>query len=77
MSQDKTTDLAALLAEALDLCVRAQKLDEQDLHAVMRDNFRLTEDHIASKSLTPWLWVRDQYDRDLAEWETRARRALS
>lgn len=68
--------LAVLLAEALDLCVRARKLDEQDMHAVMRENFELTPDHPASRSLTPWLWVRNQYDRDLADWETRARKAL-
>lgn len=77
MADSKTTNLAVLLAEALDLCVRARKLDEQDLHAVMRDRFSLTEDHVASKSGTPWLWVREQYDSDLADWESRARKALS
>lgn len=65
-----------LLAEGLDLCVRARKLDEGLLVKSMKDNFGYREPE-GTRSLTPWLWTQEQYDRDLADWETRARKALS
>lgn len=58
-----------LLAEGLDLCVRARTLDEAVASIPRPDG--------APRSGTPHLWVLDQYDRDLAEWEAKARRALS
>lgn len=63
-----TDDLAALLSEGLDLCVRARKLDET-ISAIPQVG--------GTRCATPALWVMDQYDRDLADWERRARKALA
>ena len=63
-------ELQTLLAEGLDLCVRARKLDEP---VAGLDDQRTP----MTRSATPHLWVLDQYDRDLAAWEKRARKALS
>jgi hypothetical protein len=62
-----------LLAEGLDLCVRARKLDE------VSSNFERDRDGMfnLTRCGTPHLWVLDQYDRDLADWERRARNALT
>lgn len=62
--------LAELVGEALDLCVRARKLDEQCTAASM-----MSPDGMHCG--TPSLWIMDQYDRDLAAWEDRARKALA
>jgi hypothetical protein len=32
--------------------------------------------HIETRSLTPQLWAEDQFQRDLHDWETRARKHL-
>lgn len=63
----------ALLSEGLDLCVRARKLDEPTI--ALQEEWERNP-HM-SRSATPALWVMDQYDHDLADWETRARKALS
>jgi hypothetical protein len=66
-----------LLAEGLDLCVRARTLDEQISNVNIRKHYPGCTDPVVTKSMTPHLWVQDQYDRDLADWEARARKALS
>ena len=48
----------ALLSEALDLCVRAKRIDDPE------------------KLSTIHLWVEDQYDKDLEDWQTRSRAFL-
>lgn len=68
--------LETLLCEGLDLCVRARKLDEGLLVKSMKDNCGYREPE-GTRSITPWLWTQEQYDSDLAEWEIRARKALS
>jgi hypothetical protein len=60
--------LRVLLCEGLDLCVRARKLDTQILAGNMAD-----QGWTGTRSGTPWLWVQEQYDTDLADWEKRAR----
>ncbi len=42
------------------------------------ERFNLVHPHrpIATKSLTMHLWVLDQYDKDLADWQVRARTHL-
>lgn len=42
-------------------------------HNAKRDPWR----HIETRSITPQLWVIDQYERDLYEWEVRARAFLT
>jgi hypothetical protein len=83
-------DLAALLSTGLDLCVRARKMDAQDRTNAMVETFpgvdmekvapRLTANRLEApyltRSLTMPLWLQDQYERDLADWEARARAAL-
>ena len=71
-------DLRLLLAEALDLCVRARKLDEQTNDAALAEvHKRGTQSGVTTRRAAPFLWVIDQYERDLADWEKRARKALS
>jgi len=81
-----------LLSEGLDLCVRARRLDMQERTNVIADRspgtdlaryaarYNLDEDNahrpVASRSGTIALWVQDQYERDLADWEGRARKHL-
>ena len=62
-----------LLSEGLDLCVRARKLDDP----VIALEPEWEKNPYMTRSATPALWVQDQYDNDLADWETRARKTLS
>lgn len=43
---------------------------------VQRHNATNPDQPIATKSGTVHLWVQDQYERDLADWERRARKHL-
>ena len=61
----------ALLSEGLDLCVRARKLDDLERRRIARSMAGETT------SGTVPLWAQEQYERDLAEWETRARAGLA
>ncbi len=70
----KVGDIAVLLSEALDLAVRARKLDEQ---VAIMNMAKIGYCGPETNSGTPALWVMDQYDTDLADWEKRARKALS
>ena len=61
-----------LLSEGLDLCVRARKMDDLERKAVewqMRNPG-------ATRSGTIALWVQEQYETDLADWEKRVRNAM-
>ena len=58
-----------LLSEALDLCVRARKLDAQIEHALAAGT---DKPEWETRCATPALWVREQYDNDLKAWEERA-----
>ncbi len=73
MSPLETT--RTLLGEGLDLCVRARKLDEQADVALQADMGRIYPK--GSRCATPVLWVQDQYDNDVADWERRAREELN
>lgn len=64
---DNTT--ADLLSEALDLCARARRLDDIDAAC--------TEARMGgTRCITPAVWVADAYERDLADWEARAKTHL-
>lgn len=89
-------ELAEMLAEGLDLCVRARKLDAQDrtnaqveissapkewwdenlAGRVALHNSTFPDQPMSDKITTVHLWVIDQYERDLADWERRARALL-
>ena len=86
-----------LLAEGLDLCVRARQMDAQDRRNahlavscdpeawqadgtfdrhVARNNIENPDRPISTRSGTVHLWVEDQYQTDLAEWERKSRKHL-
>lgn len=67
-------ELAAILSEGLDLCVRARGLDEQVQRALQAGMGRIFPE--GTRCATPALWVQEQYDTDLAEWEVKARAAM-
>lgn len=81
----------ALLSEGLDLCVRARKLDAQERANALaelspgidlerfatRHNIDVPDHPLMTRSATIPLWVQDQYERDLADWERRARHHLT
>lgn len=94
---DQMTEIAAILSEGLDLCVRARKMDSIDRRNdtlafstdpkaweesgrfddhVARHNICNPDQPIATRSATVALWVQDQYEKDLAKWEHKARSAL-
>ena len=87
-----------LLGQALDLCVRARKMDaidrrnsalaivsdpeawvesgQFDRH-VQRHNIQNPDQPMATRSGTVMIWMQEQYDADLADWEGRARNHLT
>jgi hypothetical protein len=74
MTQGDLEEIAQLLSEGLDLCVRARGLDEQIERALQAGMGRIFPE--GTRCATPALWVQEQYDTDLAAWETRARGAM-
>ena len=76
---DRMQMLEDLLSEGLDLCVRARKIDDGLKEKAMRDLFpeaAAMYPEFWHRSATPYVWVQEQYDTDLAEWEARARKFL-
>jgi hypothetical protein len=74
LNNTNTVSHEDLLHEALNLVVRARQLDEAILaqECVKRGSYH--PDH--TNCITPHIWLMDQYDKDLAAWETKARNAL-
>lgn len=66
------TDAEALLSEGLDLCVRARKMDVMEKERA--EYYALNPD--VTRSITIPVWAEEQYQRDLADWEARARACL-
>ena len=73
---DEADRLAEILADGLDLCVRARKLD-QLIETIPSDHSDNPCNHPIMRSYTPPLWVRDQYDADLEAWEAKARALMT
>lgn len=69
-----TEELAEILSEGLDLCVRARGLDEQVQRALQAGMGRVFPQ--STRCVKPALWVQEQYDTDLAMWETKARATM-
>ncbi len=67
--------LAELLADGLDLCVRAQKLDQllEEIEADHPDNDCAWP---ITRCYTPHVWAQERYDKDLEEWRDRAATTL-
>jgi hypothetical protein len=68
-------ELAVILSEGLDLCVRGRTMDEQVMRAVEAGMGRLFPG--STRCGTPAIWVQEQYDSDLKEWEAKARAAMA
>lgn len=67
-------ELAEIISEGLDLCVRARGLDEQVERALEAGMGRIFPG--STRCATPALWVQEQYDTDLSAWESKARAAM-
>lgn len=67
------TDADLLLSEGLDLCARARKMDAMDKERA--EYYAMNPD--ATRSMTIPVWAEEQYQRDLADWEARAKSYLS
>lgn len=77
MGEPVTVDeIALILSEGLDLCVRARKLDDA-ISAAMVAGHVGEERGTEIRCLTPALWVPEAYDRDLDAWESRAKTVLA
>lgn len=74
MRMSAERELAELLSEGLDLCVRARNLDEQIERALEVSMGSIFPE--GTRCGTPALWIRDQYDNDLTEWEKKSRAAM-
>ena len=77
---DRLQTLTDLLHEGLNLCVRGRNLDKAISEIAARDAYPKSAAAYPEAfpvSMTPHLWVQEQYDTDLAEWEKRAREALA
>lgn len=70
MKQQKLIDA---LHEGLNLCVRARNLDNMVRNEKCREMGSYAPEH---KSGTPHLWVLEQYDKDLRDWEESTRKLL-
>jgi hypothetical protein len=68
-------ELAEMLSEGLDLCIRAKGLDAQIEHALQAGMGRIFPE--GTRCATPALWVQQQYDSDLDAWETKAREVMT
>lgn len=66
-------DFRLLLGEGLNLCVRARKLDDAVQKALA---IGTPDNDYETKCGTLAVWVHEQYERDLADWERRVRHAL-
>lgn len=64
-----------LLSEGLDLCVRARKLEEQVDISLQAGMGRIYAE--GTNCGTPALWVQEQYNTDLVDWESRAKAYLT
>jgi len=64
--------------DALDASKCAEEWLESGRFDAYVERYNLANPHrkMASKSLTLHLWVMDQYDKDLSDWQARARAHL-
>lgn len=69
---EERNQLWELLSQGLDLCIRARKIDEAYLEHQMKKI-----GWTGGRSMTPHVWVQQQYDDDLADWEARVRKHLT
>lgn len=68
-------ELAEILSEGLDLCIRARGLDDQIERAIQAGMGRIFPG--STSCATPAIWVQQQYDADLAAWEVKAKAAMT
>lgn len=68
-------ELAEVLSEGLDLCIRAKELDAQVERAIQAGMGRIFPE--GTRCATPAVWVQQQYDMDLDAWEKKARGVMT
>jgi hypothetical protein len=68
-------ELAEILSEGLDLCVRARELDAQVERALQAGMGRIFPE--GTRCATPAVWIQQQYDTDLTAWEDKAKVAMT
>jgi hypothetical protein len=63
----------------LDASSNSEEWLESGRFDAFLERYNLTHPHaqMATKSLTVHLWVQDQYDKDLHEWQQKARKHLT
>lgn len=66
-------ELARILSDGLDLCVRARRMEAMEMERI--DNKMRSGDF--TRSATIPMWAEEQYQADLAKWEAKARTALA
>ena len=54
-----------------------QKSGQFDRYVNIRNESCAPWRYIEPRSLTPQLWIEDQFNRDLDDWETRARKHMN
>lgn len=67
-------ELAVIVSEGLDLCIRARELDAQIERALQAGMGRIFPE--GTRCATPAIWVQQQYDADLAAWEAKAKESM-
>lgn len=78
MTDSVTENLAELLARGLDLCVRAQKLDDPiELLPVDHPENECDWPIQRQRCATPHLWILNRYDEDLAAWKAESEEFLT
>src|SRR3546814_18078180 len=73
-------DLATLLSEGLDLCVRARQIDLAHNKQDARDFLPASAEKYPEAfplCMTPHIWIQDQYDTQLTDWERSAREIMA
>lgn len=75
----RTLDAQVRSVSALDAssCPEEWKASGRFDQFVARNNIEHPERPLSTRCATPALWVQDQYDKDLHEWERKARHHLT
>lgn len=80
LTPSREVQLEKLLHRGLNLCARARQFDDGVMEKVTRETFPETVAQYPERyhqCITPHLWIQEQYDKDLAEWEADVREILT
>jgi len=71
--KEENLRLREALSEGLDLCARARRMDEMERE---RAELYLRNPDMTRSATIP-LWAEEQYQKDLAAWEAKAKSLMS